>query len=149
MTQKGKKTDVKPSHKASNPVEMVTKYAVNGLYFGVGAAALVAENAQEFMKKAVHRGEQVDLLENLGKINRWQEKVSEQLGDFPQQPLKLFRSFVSETKKKDPMVVLEARLREEVLKATDRIQTPIKKNLQDLNKKVNNLSNLVSKMAAH
>lgn len=153
--RKVRTTQPKPRPTPPNPMDRALMYAVNGLYFGVGAAALVADNAEGFVKKAVQRGQRVDFSESLGKLYDLQESLQQtvqanvgRLAELPRQPLKAIRSLVTSRRDRDPMIVLEARLREEVLKAASRVQTPLKKNIQDLTKKVNNLSNLVGKMAA-
>lgn len=152
MVKKHTKTGHKPSRPPVRSMDRVTLYAVNGLYFGMGAVGLVADGAESFIKKAVERGQKVDVFEGLGKVYGLQEKISGKLSEtwseIPKQPMKIIRSLLPSRREADPIVVLEARLREDVMKAAERIQTPLKKNLQDLAKKVNNLSNMVGKIAA-
>ncbi len=134
---------------ASNPTKKTSTYgagdilsfagkvATNGLYLGLGASALLAENTSEFVKRAIQRGERVDITDNLYKFASMTKKQAESV------------RAILERKIKSSDSRLETRIKQEVANVANMVQIPLRKNLQNLNRRVTELSKQVNKTIGH
>jgi hypothetical protein len=135
------RTTAKPAAKP-NPLETVGQVAVKGLYLGLGTAVLVAENAEDFAKRAIQRGEKLPVRENLDKL----ASASKKQLDTVKKQLDHVKTFVQKRKGKHNGASLESMLRSEISKAMKRVQEPLKRNITELSKRLTNLAHQVNKM---
>lgn len=89
-----KKTSTKSSarrstpYRATNLLVLASDVATKGLHFSLGATVLLVENGRQFFKKAIERGEKVEVKRNLERLASFSKKQVGTLRSFAERRTK-------------------------------------------------------------